>query len=350
MRCLRSVSDREEWHRLRHDLRVEAIHRLGGVLPHRGLTYEELVDLLYPILDDPTYSQLIDEAGQGELTDPSTIRKMLGAIEHQLAPSRFSIQVTNDDAKLVTVDGVDLFCDVADRSVSFQLQLGVYEPHITALFKRICKPGMTVVDVGANVGYYALLASDLVGPEGRVIAVEPSSENCRLLLSSMRLNQRTNIVLFPVACDAQPGWAYYSKHIGSNGGFVEDEDLLSHPGVVVPTFRLQDLVDGPVDLLKLDVEGAEDRVVSGAHDLIEKYRPIIITEFSQEMLRRNSKATALSYLNYFEQLGYRLAVIERSSEELKRYDTSHALLEEWKDPYQIEDLLLTPEESEVLSS
>ncbi|MFZ0668600.1 MAG: FkbM family methyltransferase [Acidimicrobiales bacterium] len=301
-------------------------------------------------MDDPNFRRLIDKAGEGELTSPSTIRRMLGAIEYQLAPSRFSIQLTNDDARLVKVDDVDLLCDLADRSVSLQLQLGVYEPHITALFKRICTPGMTVVDVGANVGYYALLASDLVGPEGRVIAVEPSSENCRLLLTSMRLNQRTNIVLFPVACDANPGWAYYSKHIGSNGGFVDNDDLLSHPGVVVPTFRLEDLVDGPIDLLKLDVEGAEDRVVAGAHKLIEECRPIVITELSQEMLRRNSKTTAFSYLGYFEQLGYRLAVIDRSSEELKRYDSRQELLDGWNDLYQIEDLLLTPEEAEVSNS
>ena len=122
---------------------------------------------------------------------------------------------------------------------------------------------MTVVDVGANLGYYSLLASKLVGPSGRVIALEPNSENCRLLLSSLRLDGITNVQLIPVAADTATGWAYYSTHVGSNGGLIDDADLLRHPGVVVPTFRLDDLVEQPVGLLKMDVEGAEGRVDQG---------------------------------------------------------------------------------------
>ena len=65
---------------------------------------------------------------------------------------------------------------------------------------------MTVVDVGANLGYYSLLAAKRVGPSGRVIALEPNSENCRLFLSSLRLDG-SPMSSFPVAADAAPGWA-----------------------------------------------------------------------------------------------------------------------------------------------
>ena len=326
-------------------MRVRAIRRLGGVLPERGLTYQELVQLLYPTLTDPAIRQIVDEAGTGKLSDPGTIRRMLGAVEHQLAPSSFSIQLARDDVTRVRVGDVELLCDTADRSVSLTLRAGDYEPHLTAVFNRFCRPGMTVVDVGANIGYYSMLASDLVGPEGRVIAIEPSSENCRLLISSMRLKERTNVTLFPVACDAHNGWAYYSTHIGSNGGLVDSEDLLASPGTVVPTFRLDDLVDAQVGLLKIDVEGAEARVVEGARKLIERCRPIVTTELSEAMLEQVSGTTSAQYLNYFEDLGYSVAVIDRSSGTPKRYPTVRDLLLDWREHFQIEDLLLTPDDS-----
>jgi FkbM family methyltransferase len=326
-------------------IRVRAVCRLGGVLPQRGLTYPELVQLLYPGLKDPVIRQIVDTAAEGELTDPSTIRRMLGAVEHQLAPTSFSVQLTRDDVSLVRVGDIELFCDTADRSVSLTLQAGDYEPHLTSVFKRFCQPGMTVVDIGANIGYYSILASELVGPQGQVVAIEPNSENCRLLVSSMRLTGRTNITLLPVACDDRTGWAYYSTHIGSNGGLVDKEDLLASPGTVVPTFKLDDLVDAPVGMLKMDVEGAEARVVAGARKLIERHRPVITTELSEAMLEEVSGATPSEYLNYFHGLGYSLAVIDRESGEPRRYPTVRSLLLDWREHYQIEDLLLLPDDS-----
>ena len=150
------------------------VRRLGGTMPERGLSYEQLVDLIYPSLPDELRGA-IDEAGSGDLTDISTVRKMLGTIEHQVAPTTFTVQLTEMDAERCTVGGVELYCDTADAAVTPGLRSGVYEPHLTQVFERYCRPGMTVVDVGANLGYYSLLASRLVGTSGRVIALEPNS-------------------------------------------------------------------------------------------------------------------------------------------------------------------------------
>ena len=139
-------------------------------MPERGLSYEQLVDLIYPSLPDELRGA-IDEAGSGDLTDISTVRKMLGTIEHQVAPTTFTVQLTEMDAERCTVGGVELYCDTADAAVTPGLRSGVYEPHLTQVFERYCRPGMTVVDVGANLGYYSLLASRLVGTSGRVIAL-----------------------------------------------------------------------------------------------------------------------------------------------------------------------------------
>jgi len=334
-------------------LRDRIVHRLGGTIPGpppRGVTYEELVHLLYPTLPDDLRTR-VDEAAGGELTDVSTIRRMLGTIEHQRAPTAFSVQLTENDAVPCAVGDVELLCDAADAAVTPGLRSGKYEPHLTAVFERYCTPGTTVVDVGANLGYYSLLAARLVGPSGRVIALEPNSENCRLLLSSMRRSGLANVQVLPVAADVETGWAYYSTHVGSNGGLIDDEDLLARPGVVVPTFRLDDLVAGPagllkvagpVGLLKMDVEGAEGRVVRGATRVIERDRPIVTTELKEEMLTRVSNTTVGEYLSYFEGLGYSAALLNKETGAEKPYASVADLLADWSGRDELRDVLLVP--------
>jgi FkbM family methyltransferase len=325
-------------------LRDRLVHRLGGTMPEpppRGITYDQLVDLLYPTLPRQLRRE-VDEAAAGDLSRVSTIRKMLGTIEHQVAPTTFSVQLTEADAVQCTVGGVELFCDAADAAVTPGLLSGDYEPHLTAVFHRYCQPGMTVVDVGANLGYYSLLAAGLVGSSGKVIALEPNSENCRLMLSSLRLHGTTNVDLLPIAADSTTGWAYYSTHVGSNGGLIDDGELLARPGVVVPTFRLDDIVDGPVGLLKMDVEGAEGRVVEGAARLIEGNRPIVTTELKDEMLRRVSRTTVADYLGYFEGIGYTPSLLEKATGAEKPYSSVADLLADWGEADELRDVLLLP--------
>ena len=328
-------------------LRDRVVHGLGGTMPEvpqpssRGLTYEQLVHLLYPTLPADLRAD-VDSAAAGDLSRVSTIRRMLGTIEHQVAPTAFSVQLAEEDAVRCTVGGVELLCDAADAAVTPGLLSGHYEAHLSAVFEKYCTNGMTVVDVGANLGYYSLLASRLVGPTGRVVALEPNSENCRLLLSSLRLNDITNVQLLPVAADRASGWAYYSTHVGSNGGLIDDGELLSHPGTVVPTFRLDDLVEGPVGFLKMDVEGAEGRVVEGATRLIARDRPIVTTELKDEMLRRVSGTSVAEYLGSFEKLGYTPMLLEKTTGAERPYASVAELLADWDEVDELRDVLLLP--------
>ena len=148
--------------------------------------------------------------------------------------------------------------------------------------------------------------------------------------------------MLPVAADTTTGWAYYSTHIGSNGGLIDDGELLARPGVVVPTFRLDDIVDGPVGLLKMDVEGAEGRVVKGAARLIERDRPIVTTELKDEMLRRVSGTTVADYLGYFEGLGYTPSLLEKATGAEKPYPSVADLLADWGEADELRDVLAPP--------
>jgi FkbM family methyltransferase len=325
--------------RLRRDL----IRRLGGTLPARGLTYDQLVSLLLPGPIDPSIRAAVDAASEGDLGAPTTIRRMLGAVEQQVQSTPFVVRLGPDDVTFRDVGPVRLALDAADASVSRQMESGSYEPHMTAIFEQFCAPGMTAVDVGANIGYFTLLASVLVGESGHVVAVEPNSENVRLLLASLGAAGCANVTVLPVGCDTEAGWSLFTSHVGGNGGLTDRPDILAWPVAVIPVFPLDDLIQGGVDFLKLDVEGAEGRAVAGAQRILESCRPIVTSEFSVQMLSTVSRADPLEYLDQFSALGYDIHLVDRASGEPRRYRSAASLLDDWgPDPYRIEDLVFLP--------
>ena len=88
------------------------------------------------------------------------------------------------------INGSRMYLDPTDKGLSIDLLVdGIREPYITEVTKRELKQGQTVVDIGANIGYYALLEARQVGPTGRVYAIEPVPENFATLNKNVRLNQ-----------------------------------------------------------------------------------------------------------------------------------------------------------------
>lgn len=318
----------------------------GGEHPPE-LTVDQLVKILYPAEVTPAdvAERALAACGTQQVRTNSDIRRILSQLDGQFYPSAFQIRFGSDDLAEIVLDGIRLALDRQDYSVSTHIVgHGGYEPHLTSVFRRFLRPGMTVVDVGSNVGYYAMLAGRLVGPAGQVVAIEPNSENCRLILLSAAWNGLGNVRLKPVAVDVEDGWSYFSTHVGSNGGLRPGsvEDLTDGRGLVVPTFTLDGLIEGPVDFIKLDVEGAEARAIQGGMGILKRDRPVVTTELSLDMLGRVSGVTAEEYLGWFDELGYRLYVIDRDTSELRRYQDPGELLEGWNDPLRIEDLLLVP--------
>lgn len=313
-----------------------------------SLSLATVMQVLYPCplpgdlhLDD----EALDAAGSLRVEDLGTVRRVLAALDGPSAPSPVLVRFGPDD--LVEVDLGDrvMVLDRADSSVSQEIiAWRSYEPGITAQIARHLGTGMTFVDVGANVGYFSILASRLVGPSGRVVAVEPSSENCRLLLLSIERNRADNIELCPVAAGARRGWAHLSHHIGSNASLVDPtgHELRRGYGTVVPVFPLDQLVLGPVDLVKIDVEGAEGLAMTGARRLIEASRPVIVTEGSEEMLQRVSAVSLHDYLSWFASIGYRVFLVEPTISAEPTEVAVDDLIARWDDPFRIANFLLLP--------
>ncbi|HZF08585.1 MAG TPA: FkbM family methyltransferase [Thermoanaerobaculia bacterium] len=146
------------------------------------------------------------------------------------------------------------------------------------LLRRLLRPGLRVVDVGANIGYYLLLTSRLIGPQGSISCFEPEPENVIELERNMERNRLNNVQVFPVAAGDADGEV--SLHPGINGKVAAD----GSGSLTVSLRRLDSVLSGPVDLVKVDVEGYEGHVLAGAERLLAEHRPVLFVEIHPTFL------------------------------------------------------------------
>lgn len=163
--------------------------------------------------------------------------------------------------------------------------LGTTEPVVQHAFVSLLRPGMVVYDVGANVGFFTVIAARLCCPEGHVVAFEPLPENFERIRHNVALNNFQNVMvccealsdtdgkaLFQVS--AEPTWGNLvgvGKDIDQKTGTIEVN--VSRLDLLVQTDEL------PVpDLIKIDVEGAEAQVLRGAEDTLRRTRPLLLVE------------------------------------------------------------------------
>lgn len=306
--------------------------------------WAEILALLFPNGLDDVQHHLVRHAIGDSPPTLAAARVALGALDQQTSASPVMIRWGPDDLDVVDVEGVKIALDRADASVSVQIAEGSYEPHVAATLDRLLGAGDVFVDVGANVGYHSFRASPRVGADGRVIAVEANPENARLIAWSIAINSLTNVELVPLALASSRGYVNFGTHVGSNGGFLPDDDDTtgSGRGMIVPTMALDDLGLDHVSVVKIDVEGAEAIVIDGACATIERHRPTFVMEFSQEMTTRVSARSPHEHLARFVDWGYSISVIDRSAGSPMPAASVDELLAGWGDFLRIEDLLLTP--------
>ncbi len=173
---------------------------------------------------------------------------------------------------------------------------GMLEPDDVRFFLALLGPGMTVLDVGANIGQYTLLAARRVGAAGRIHAFEPTPAVAASLRRNVAFNGLSNVVLNEVAVSATPGSATFHMH-------PEDSDtntiVAAYEGgtsIVVPAVTLDGyLFDHDLtaaDVMKIDIEGAEMLALQGAKALLSGAgAPVILIEFNEEALTRNGAST-----------------------------------------------------------
>ncbi len=232
---------------------------------------------------------------QGTLTRSALVQGFLDSIERRA--------LETERAKPVWVDlgGFGMFVRTGDPHIGRPIALHRgYEPHVSAQLRAALREACVFVDVGANIGYFSLLAASLVGARGRVIALEPRADNAELLRRSAATNGFTQIdIQVCAAAERSCELVFYaSGSVNSNGRVAREDEPFADVLPRVQAVALDELlVDVPrIDVIKLDIEGSEPRALEGMRKLVERHRPVLLSEFSPELIRVAAGQEPVAYL------------------------------------------------------
>jgi FkbM family methyltransferase len=237
----------------------------------------------------------------------------------------------NDTIELAHFPDFSLFLSRDDLAVGYQIRRdGRYEPAVCAVLRRHVKPGMTVLDIGANIGYLTMLLAKLVTSSGRVVAIEPNPENVKLLEASRRLNGFDQIAVIQIAAGRQT--VLLALNVSHSNGMTAE--LPGAPEAIlasrtVPCFALDAILprDRPINLVKIDVEGAELYALMGLEETIIRDRPVIVSELSPGMMPGISHCSGAEYLRHLIARGYRIAVITDDGSEVMFDDDADGVMD-----------------------
>jgi FkbM family methyltransferase len=177
--------------------------------------------------------------------------------------------------------------DLGDWLGQYVYLTGCYEPPTARVIAGLLNPGDTFIDVGANSGFFTLLASYRVGPGGHVLAFEPVPSMRSQLQANLSLNGVTNVMIYDVALSNTVGECpLHEGPIGHKG--LSSLRPLDNAATTysVKTMPLDNLVtsDVGVKLIKIDVEGAEQLVIDGMRQILEQQRPSVVIEVTDKYL------------------------------------------------------------------
>lgn len=243
----------------------------------------------------------------------AVVRSYLSSYEFSLRAAALLGHRASDRVTLATPKGFSIYVQDDDAAVGRHVKGDAYEPNVTAVFRDRLRPGMHVLDIGANIGYYTMLSASLVGPSGSVTAIEPNPDSARLLEASRRANSFDNVIVLQVAAGRDLGLLVLHGSYGNvmTSAAPDDASVLLN-STTVPSFRVDDLMPRTknIDFVKIDVEGAEYNALVGASELIKRCHPTIVSEFSPNMMPGISGVDGRRYLRFLLDFGYKISVIE----------------------------------------
>jgi FkbM family methyltransferase len=242
---------------------------------------------------------------------PRAWRRLVRALKRRAVFDAASRTVTVQYGPLRGMRKYGPFCES-----DFAFALGRLEPEVTEALRRHARPGMTALDLGANAGHLTLLLAQLVGREGRVHAFEPVPEDARCLEETMRLNALANVAVHPAAVADRTGSAELAVagafdgaarlvELAARNGAATDRRVVRVPVVSLDDFCVREGLER-VDLVKMDIEGAERLALAGMEAVLARHRPVLVAE----LWGAESVAAVPPWL---EARGYRVTVLTRWS-------------------------------------
>jgi FkbM family methyltransferase len=234
-------------------------------------------------------------------------RRFIGAMPRELGGCRFECCLRDVSARELFFGGC-----IATQEIS--------------LVRATLRPGMSFVDVGANWGFFTMVAARLVGSSGRVMALEPDPRIFAMLAANVKRNQLEQVQAFPVAAADGDSNLVLAGHSQDAGNWAISR-LVKNPAPAqvtfnVPSRTLDSLLDQAgletVDLVKIDVEGAEDLVLQGMRTRLrtERYRAILLELHPQHLPEQGSSVDEV--INLLREHGYKGYTLDHSPKAIRR--------------------------------
>ncbi len=272
---------------------------------------------------------------------------------------------------ILEIQGSKMFIDFKETNQGLRQTFQAYamnrihEATTTGIFRKILKPGHVFLDLGANIGYFSLLASKLVGDGGKVFAFEPETKNFFYLKKNIEVNGYKNIFPFQKAVSNQNGITklffceYDSGHHTINQ--CEGVDVYSHgrptvnQATEIEMVKLDDFLADKtthVDVIKMDIEGAEALAVDGLKGILTNNREIIfLMEFFPLFIEKMGSSPEALFKMLKEELGFNIWVIghdysmEDKREDLVKVNSFDELMALIKDEEDHLNLYISHEEN-----
>ena len=256
--------------------------------------------------------------------------------------------------------GFSIVVDVRDPAISRPILLiGEYERNVTELVVSLVRDNTRFLDIGANIGYFSLLAASR--HEGvRVTSFEPDPDNVRLFKTSVALNGfESRINVYPCAVsDRNETLQFSNLGYERNRGArftAKSRDILEARAIEngarfsqVQAVCLDELLGNEnFDLVKVDIEGYEPHAFKGMENLLRRNRPVVITEFAPGTIEHITRTDPADLLKLFVRLGYLLNIIDENGELMEFGDGTGRLMDHYRQAQTHHiDLLLKPAFSE----
>lgn len=220
---------------------------------------------------------------------------------------RYVERFKHQDLVLIeNVNGFPMLVNPRDVGIGTELIYSrIHEPQASKLLPYIARPGDVVLECGANIGYYTLLLSKLVGEQGQIIALEPNPAACYLLRANLHLNRVTNVKVHELAVGNKDGTSQFyirgafnlsSMTLESNGVIETREVKVQKIDTLIEQLALPKL-----DLVRMDIEGYEAAALEGGIDSLRRFRPRLLIEWHKEKMGVELATKSLVEL---EKLGY----------------------------------------------
>lgn len=227
--------------------------------------------------------------------------------------------LAHDNLILIKVNGLPMYI-YANTDDTFAYLVRPFEPYTTELFEQAIKPGSKVLDIGAQFGYFSLIAAKQSGQEGRVYAFEPAPANFRLLDRNIQMNGYTDIIhaVQKGVGNRQTTETLFLYESSDSHGMFRQPSASVKETISIECITIDEFLGGqPVDVIKIDIEGNEPYALEGMKQTISKNDNIIMfVEFAPAFLRR-AGVKPEDYLAQIRGLGFDVQLIDEHSRCLK---------------------------------